>query len=83
MYFTFHILGKRRVTLSHFCKFVTGKPEIAEIKVEFQNDKTKAMPKASTCGKVITLPVCHLTSSEFGKQMDNALWHECEGFHLV
>jgi hypothetical protein len=63
--------------------FATGRPQISEIKVEFQNDKTKMMPKAATCPKVLTLPVCHNTYDDFKKQMDNALLYESEGFHLV
>lgn len=61
----------------------TGRPQIGEIKVKFHTDKTKVMPKAATWPMVLTLPVFHQTYEGFEKHMDNALWFESEGFHLV
>ena len=82
-YFVFPCLEESKVTLGHLCMFATGRPQIGEIKVEFHTDKSKVMPKAATCPRVLTLPVCHHTYDDFKKQMDNALWFESEGFHLV
>ena len=63
--------------------FATGKPQIGDMAVEFHNDTTRKMPKASTCSAVLTLPVCHVTYEDFKKQMDNALLYESVGFHLI
>ena len=69
--------------LGHLCMFATGRPQIGEITVEFHSEKFKKMPKAATCPRVLTLPVCHHTYDDFKKQMDNALFFESEGFHVV
>ena len=79
----FSNLEGSQVTLGHLCMFATGRPQIGDIKVEFHSDKCKKMPKAATCPRVLTLPVCHQTYDDFKKQMDNALLFESEGFHLV
>ncbi len=49
--------------------FATGKPQIGEIKGEFQINKAKKMCKAATCPGVLTLPVCHENYGDFKKQM--------------